>query len=160
MSESASCRICKQCRKEIKTQLIKCTPCDKEFHPSCHKLHKVYSADNELINCNGKHEVFTIRDNKSGESSSAMKRTLSLTEESQQGGSSIERKIDWLVYKIKDDMVSKKEIKNMIIDIVKYETENLGKEMEGMKNEIACKREIKTMIQEVVREEWEMLSRN
>lgn len=136
MSESASCYICKQCRKEIKTQLFRCTPCDKEFHPSCHKLHKVYNADNELINCNGKYEVFTIRDIKSGESSSAMKRTLSMTEESQQGGSGMEKKIDWLVYKIKDDMVSKKEIKNMIIEIVKYETENLKKEMEEMKRMI------------------------
>ncbi|KMR04821.1 hypothetical protein RF55_420 [Lasius niger] len=65
-----------------------------------------------------------------------MKRTLSLMDESQQGGSSMEKKIDWLVYKIKDDMVSKKEIKNMIIDIVKYETENLKKEMEEMKRMI------------------------
>lgn len=74
--------MCKQCRKEIKTQLFKCIPYDKEFHPSCHKLHKVYNADNELINCTGKYEVFTIKENKSGESNLSMKRTLSQTEES------------------------------------------------------------------------------
>lgn len=132
MSEAANYCICRQCRKEIKTQLFKCVPCDKEFHPSCHKLHKVYNMDNELMNCNGKYEILTIKDKKSDESSVTMKRTLS-TDESQQGGTSMEKKIDWLVYKMKDDMVSKKEIKNMIIDVVKFETEKLRKEMEEMK---------------------------
>lgn len=136
MSESASYPICRQCKKEIKTQLYKCVPCDKEFHRSCHKLHKVYNTDNELINCNGKYETFAIKDNKSVESDSAMKRTVSQTDESLQGGISMEKKLDWLVYKIRDDMVTKKEIKNMIIDIVKYETEGLKKEMEEMKEMI------------------------
>lgn len=26
--------ICRQCRKEIKTELIVCVPCDKSYHPS------------------------------------------------------------------------------------------------------------------------------
>ena len=59
--------MCKQSRKEIQTQLYNCIPCDKEFRSSCQNLHKVYNADYELINCNRKYEVFTAKDNKSGE---------------------------------------------------------------------------------------------
>lgn len=136
MSEWASHCICKQCKKEIKTQLFRCIPCNKELHPSCYKLHKVYNEENELVNCNGKYEISTIKDNKSGESNSVTKSLLSQTGECQQGGSSMEKKIDWLVYKIKEEMVSKKEIKNFITDIVKYETENLKKEMKEMKRMI------------------------
>lgn len=136
MSESGSNCICRQCRKEIKTQMIKCIPCDKEFHPSCHKLHKVYNVTNELINCPGKWEIFTIKVNNSGETSSAKERTMSHTEENQEGGSSMETKIDWLVRKIRDEMVNKNEIKSMIKDIVKDETDNLKKELEEMKKMI------------------------
>lgn len=126
-------------------------PCNKEFHPSCHKLHKVYCAENEFINCIGKYEILTIKNNKSDESSSVMKRTLSQTEESQQGRLSMEKKIDWLVPKIKDKMVSKKEIKNMITDIVKYETDNLKKKMEEMKRMIGnLNKEMKDEIQKMV----------
>lgn len=151
MSDSANYCMCKQCKKEFKTQLIRCLPCNKEFHPSCHKLHKVYCAENEFINCIGKYEILTIKDNKSDESSSVMKRTLSQTEESQQGGLSMEKKIDWLVHKIKDKMISKKEIKNMITDIVKYETDNLKKKMEEMKRMIGnLNKEMKDEIQKMV----------
>lgn len=150
MSDSANCCICKQCKKEIKTQLIRCLPCDNGFHPSCHKLHKMYSAENELVNCNGKYEILTIKD-KSGKYVLTMKRTLSQTDESQQEGSSMEKKIDWLVYKIKEEMISKKEIKNLFTDIVKYETENVKKEMEEMKRMIGnLKKEMKDEIQLMV----------
>lgn len=151
MSDSANYCMCEQCKKEFKTQLIRCLPCNKEFHPSYHKLHKVYCAENELTNCIGKYEILTIKDNKSYESSSVMKRTLSQTEESQQGGLSMEKKIDWLVHKIKDKMVSKKEIKNMITDIVKYETDNLKKKMEEMKRMIGnLNKEMEDEIQKMV----------
>lgn len=151
MSELVSYCICKQCKKEIKTQLFKCIPCDKEFHPSCHKLHKVYNAENELVICNGKYEILTIKENKSGETGPTIERTLSQTDVSQQGGVSMDKKIDWLVHKIRDEMVSKKEIKNMIKDIVKYETENLKKEMEEMKRMIRdFNKEMKDELQKMV----------
>lgn len=61
------------------------------------------------------------------------------------------KKIDWLVHKIKDKMVSKKEIKNMITDIVKYETDNLKKKMEEMKRMIGnLNKEMKDEIQKMV----------
>lgn len=94
MSESASCCVCRQCRKEIKTQLFRSIPCNKEFHPSCHKLHKVYNEDNELINCDEKYEVVTMKENKSDELNTVKKRTQSQMDEGQQGGSSMEKKID------------------------------------------------------------------
>lgn len=53
--------ICRQCRKDIKTEIIMCVPCDKGFHPSCHKLHKIYNAYNELVPCKGKIEIFTLK---------------------------------------------------------------------------------------------------
>ena len=51
--------ICRQCRKDIKTDIIVCVPCDKGFHPSCHKQHRTYNAANELVPCRGKFEIFT-----------------------------------------------------------------------------------------------------
>ncbi|XP_071633985.1 replication protein A 70 kDa DNA-binding subunit-like [Temnothorax longispinosus] len=70
-----------------------------------------------------------LRDGNSGVTSSAVKSSAQ-TEEKQQGGSNMEKKIDWLVYKINDEMVTKKEIKNIITDIVKFEADKLKKEME------------------------------
>lgn len=52
--------ICRQCRKDIKTEIIVFVSCDKGFHPSCHKQHKIYSALNELVPCKGKIEIFSI----------------------------------------------------------------------------------------------------
>jgi len=43
--------ICRQCRKDIKTEVHRCVPCDKLFHPSCVKLHKIYNAADELVPC-------------------------------------------------------------------------------------------------------------
>src|SRR5436190_1106120 len=47
---------CRQCKKDIKTETWRCVPCDKLFHPSCIKMHKVYNSSNELIPCKGKME--------------------------------------------------------------------------------------------------------
>lgn len=49
------------CRKDIKTEIIVFVPCDKGFHPSCHKQHKIYNASNELVLCKGKIELFSIK---------------------------------------------------------------------------------------------------
>lgn len=54
--------MCRQCRKDIKTEIIMCVPCEKGFHPSCHKQHKIYNAYNELVPCKGKMEIFTVKD--------------------------------------------------------------------------------------------------
>lgn len=121
--------ICKQCRKEIRTQFIKCIPCEKIFHPSCHKLHKVYNSVNEPVTCSGKYEIFTIRCNNTGEESSVKQRKSSNIEE----GPNMESKIDWLVRKVRDEMIGKNEIKNIITSIVRDELEGFKKEMEEMK---------------------------
>lgn len=52
--------ICRQCRKDIKTEIYVCLQCDKGFHPSCHKQHRIY-VYNELVPCKGKIEIFTIK---------------------------------------------------------------------------------------------------
>ncbi|XP_077279098.1 uncharacterized protein LOC143906728 [Temnothorax americanus] len=124
--------ICRHCRKEIKTQLVKCIPCDKVFHPSCHKLHKVYDSANELVSCHGKYEIFTIKNTHSEEASSVKERRPSNTEDNQ-AGSSMETKIDWLVRKVRDEMIHKNEIKSIITSIVREELEGYRKELEEMK---------------------------
>jgi len=53
--------ICRQCKKDIKTEVIVCIPCDKGFHPSCYKLHKIYNSSNELVPCKGKSETYTLK---------------------------------------------------------------------------------------------------
>lgn len=45
----------------------------------------------------------------------------------------MESKIDWLVRKVKDEMVSKNKIKNIIISIVRDELESFKKELEEMR---------------------------
>lgn len=48
-------------------------------------------------------------------------------------GPTMESKIDWLVRKVRDEMISKNEIKNIITSIVRDELEGFKKEMEEMK---------------------------
>lgn len=129
--------ICRQCRKEIKTQQTRCIPCEKIFHPSCHKLHKVYNKANELITCPGKIEIITAKgaNNNKGEGSATREHKSSYVEENKTDGH-MESKIDWLVKKIKDEMVSKKEIKSIITDIIKEELDEFKKEMEEMRKMI------------------------
>lgn len=143
--------LCRQCRKEIKTQIIKCMPCEKLFHPSCHKLHRVYNTANELIVCPGKWEIYNIKTGetrlkerkisnteenqetniKTGETSLVKGRKTSNMEEEQE--SSMDYKIDWLVKKVRDEMVGKNEIKNIITRIVRDELEGFRKEIEEMR---------------------------
>jgi len=49
---------CRQCRKEIKTEIHKYIPCEKVFHPNCVKLHKVCNTRKKLISCKVKVEVY------------------------------------------------------------------------------------------------------
>jgi len=51
---------CRQCRKEIKTEAYKCIPCEKIFHPSCVKLHKVQNREKETISCKGAVEIYLV----------------------------------------------------------------------------------------------------
>lgn len=53
---------CRQCKKDIKTEIHRCVPCDKLFHPSCVKIHKKYEGI-ELVPCKGKTEEFTAKSN-------------------------------------------------------------------------------------------------
>lgn len=100
-------------------------------------MHKIYNAENELVTCSGKYEIFTVKDNNTGEESSAIRK--SSTVEDNQGevqGSNMELKIDWLVRKVRDEMINKRRIngiKNIITSIVRDELEGFKKELEDMK---------------------------
>jgi len=52
---------CRQCRKEIKTETYRCVTSIESFHPSCHRLHKVYNSAKELVPCTNKVEIFTAK---------------------------------------------------------------------------------------------------
>ncbi|CAK9822952.1 hypothetical protein ANTRET_LOCUS1382 [Anthophora retusa] len=86
--------ICRQCRREIESQIIECTSCNKLFHPSCHKLHKVYNSANELVICFGKCEIITIKCTNTGEGISVKQRKLSNIEDNQVQGIIMEMTID------------------------------------------------------------------
>ncbi|RLU17704.1 hypothetical protein DMN91_009941 [Ooceraea biroi] len=96
----------------------------------------VYNTANELVACPGKHEIFTIKGAISEEGSAVKERKASNAEENQAGEHNMESKIDWLMRKIKDEMVSKNEIKGIIADIIKDELEDFKKEMEEMRKMI------------------------
>lgn len=52
--------ICRQCKKEVKTELFKCINCNKFYHPSCCKQYRVHNRANELVPCDGKIEKYTV----------------------------------------------------------------------------------------------------
>lgn len=142
--------ICRQCRKEIKTDAYKCMTCIKNFHPSCHKLHKVYNSANELVPCGGKVEAITVKSrNENGRPST--------TEERQTSGAAMDSKIND-IYKLLADMryeISRDYIKQVITEVISEELSKIRMElqqwkmteMETLINQ-AVKREVKNAIKE------------
>lgn len=52
---------CRQCKKFVKNEVHRCKVCDKNFHPGCVRLHKIYNENNELVLCKGRVEVYTFK---------------------------------------------------------------------------------------------------
>jgi len=128
--------LCRQCRKDINTELIVCIPCDKSFHPSCHKQHKTYNSYSELVPCKGKFEIFTQKggsmEGGSGDkdkkrecvdSGSALRPVgAERTDLTKQTRDSMDDKIEniyELIKEIKDEIIGKVMIKNIIKNIIK-----------------------------------------
>ena len=151
--------ICKQCRKEIKTDIIVCLPCDKGFHPSCHKQHKTYNSANELILCKGKFETVTQKCGSveggssekrkesadmsaSGDGSPASMRVAELMKQVNvnKNESMLDAKVDnilILVNELKDDMIVKDVIRNIIRESIEVEMNKIRVQMQQwMKQEL------------------------
>lgn len=138
--------VCRQCKKEIKTEAWKCVPCVKLFHPSCQKIHKVYNSQSELIPCKGKIEIIQVNVTKD-----SSKELQSSFEGSQVPGSSMDKKIDTLyllVKEIKNEIIGKNLIKNAI-------KEAIDEEMVRIRHEIQTWKEIELelLISKVMRKE-------
>ena len=133
--------ICRQCKKDIKTELIKCVPCEKVFHPSCHRLHRVYNAANELVPCKGKVETYVLKQGATaegsgdkrrasgdpsilsgGDSSPAPQRCISTDEVSMDAKIGNMYK---LLKEIKDEMMGRDLIKGVIREILEEEMNNV-----------------------------------
>lgn len=136
---------CRQCRKDIKTEIHRCVRCDKVFHPSCVKIHKVYNEVNELVPCDGKLEKYSVRGDGEEpnykERSTAMSAMRVVTED----------KID-IVYRmvkeIKNEIVGKEVLKNVITEAIDEEMDRIRKEIQHWKCE-----ELGAMIGEAVKME-------
>lgn len=148
--KSQALTICRHCRKDIKTEAWKCVPCEKLFHPSCHKLHKVYNAFNELIPCKGKSEVFTVSVAKDNS------KEVSNNESGQLYGNNMSGKIDDLykmIKEIKDDMIGKNLIKNIITEVINEEINRVKQEIMAWKET-----ELELLISKIVRKEVKMIA--
>jgi len=138
--------VCRQCKKEIKTQAWKCVPCVKLFHPSCEKIHKVYNSLSELILCKGKIEIVQV--NVAKDSSKELQSSF---ERGQASGSTMDKKIDTLyllVKEIKNEIVGKNLITNAIKEVIDEEMDRIRQEMQTWK-EI----ELELFISKVIRKE-------
>lgn len=137
--------LCRQCRKEIKTEVIKCVPCVKLFHPSCHKQHKVYNTENELVPCNGKMERCIVKSGMSTESDGASSDSNKMVKQTageggrntkERGGSLsdnvLEDKVN-IIYKMMNEIRDETVIKNVIKKTV---LEARREEMNKFKQEV------------------------
>lgn len=162
--------ICRQCRKDIKTEIIVCVPCDKGFHPSCHKLHKIYNAANELVPCKGKMEIFTIKGGSIEGGNGDKKRGSVDTSASGEGGpatlrlsgterddltmharDNMDNKIE-NIYKLlketKDEMMGKEMIRNIIRETLEEEMNKIREQLQQWKTQ-----ELEALVREMVRKE-------
>lgn len=118
---------CRQCRKDIKTEVHRCVQCDKQFHPSCIKLHKVYNQMNELIPCKGKVEVLVIAGGSGSRDRNASSSEAQILE------SIMESKVE-IIYKvikeIKDEMIDKTFLKRAIQEAVEEEMDRIRVEIQ------------------------------
>ncbi|KMQ84369.1 hypothetical protein RF55_17881 [Lasius niger] len=148
--------ICKQCEKEIKTETWRCVPCDRLFHPSCHKLHKVYNSGNELIPCKGKTEIVAVKGTSTTEvcltSERGRERKLSgKSKEVECQLDTLDGKIDAsykIIKEIKDDIIGKSLIKNTTWEAIKEEMHRVMDEIQIWKET-----KLKSLVEKAVRNE-------
>lgn len=146
--------MCGQCKKDIKTEVCKCVPCDKIFHPGCVKIHKVYNTANELVPCKGKTEVYVIKSNASensvaGENSSERK-TIN-PEGVRVARNTMDNKIEMMydmIKCIKNEMVGKDLIKKVIKEIIDEEMDRARREIQHWKEV-----ELGSLVQNIVQNE-------
>jgi len=152
--------ICRQCRKDIKTEVHKCVPCDKLFHPSCVKLHKIYNTANELVPCKGKTEIYvtksSVNENISVAGGSSRERKVSSTEDNRTSGRTMEDKIE-AIYKmikeIKNEMIGKDMIKRAITEAVEEEMDRVRVEIQTWKEA-----ELESMVSGIIKREVKKLA--
>jgi len=150
--------VCRQCRKEIKAEVVKCVPCDKLFHPGCAKLHKAYNKEDELVLCKGKTEVFTLKSSASdsGSGGSSGERKIADAEGGRASGSTMDSKIDAIyrmIREIKNEMVGKNLIKQAITEAVDEEMDRVRQEIQTWKEA-----ELKTILSSIIKKEIKMLA--
>lgn len=141
---------CRQCRKDIKTEVHRCVQCDKQFHPSCIiRLHKVYNQNNKLIPCKGKTKVLVIA------GGSDCRETNMSSSEAQISDSIMENKVEAiykLVKEIQDKMIGKTFLKRAILEVVEKEMDRIKIEIQTWKAELkqiinsTIKKEIKKLV--------------
>ncbi|KMQ86553.1 hypothetical protein RF55_14428 [Lasius niger] len=141
---------CRACRKKVRTEVVRCKPSDKIFHPGCVQMHKVPNKDKELVLCKGEKE--NIR--RCLEEESAIKRTSGeivrgqkekVTREEDEDriivkNDGIEEsisKILKIVREIKDDKVGRMEIRGIVREVIREEMEGLRKDVEEMKQALS-----------------------
>lgn len=94
----------------------------------------MYNSKNDLVACSGKCEIFTIKDNNTGEESSARGKSSTMEgSQVQVQDPNMESKINWLMRKVRDEMINKSEIKNIITSIVRDDLESFKKELGHMR---------------------------
>lgn len=138
---------CRQCRKDIKTEIHRCVQCDKQFHSSCVKLHKVYNQTNELIPCKGKTEVLSV--------ASGRDRNLS-SSEAQVSDSNMESKVEdiyKMIREIKDEMIGKTFLRRAIQEAVEEEMERVRVEIQTWREA-----ELEQIINTAIKKEMKKLS--
>lgn len=138
---------CRQCRKDIKTKAYRCIPCDNPLASSCHKLHKVYNAANELVPyIVEKYTAKSVNSIESGatgqESSRKDRKMLESRErkelEGNQTVNKLDAKIDFvykLIKEIKNEMVGKEIIRGIIIEIIDEEMDRIRRELQHWRME-------------------------
>lgn len=149
--------VCRQCKKDVKTEIHKYVPCNKMFHPSCVKLHRKYEGT-ELVPCKGKLDIFVIKSN-TNEFDGAGERGRE-RKASNEGGraacSTMDSKIE-AIYKmmkeIKDEMIGKDLLKKVI-------TEAIDEEMDRVRTEIQTwkEAELESLVRDTIKVEMKKLA--
>lgn len=134
--------VCRQCRKEVKTEVYRCLPCDRCFHPSCYRQHKVHNASNELVPCKGKMETYIIKKTYEGcvpvrESD----KERELLEDGRMLGSSMVGRVDNIDEHMDQNLLTAESLLDSKID-------NMYKLMKEIKDEIIGKEVIRKVIYE------------
>jgi len=124
---------CRQCRKDIKTETYRCMLSMENFHPSCHKLHKVHNFANELVPCTSKVEIITA---KWGTLYENGKTTNTVNEKSLASGTTMDGKINRiykLLVEMKEEVISRDYIKQVIAEVVNDEMDKIREEIQQWK---------------------------